>query len=74
MAKHSCRAAWNTANAHLANKPFDNLFVSQCQRYVPEVVGACPHCQVAFRLSISANNVPRQVTCPECGCVFVVQV
>jgi hypothetical protein len=26
MTRHSARAKWNTANARLANKPFDNLF------------------------------------------------
>ena len=26
MSKHSMRAKWNTANAALANKPFDDLF------------------------------------------------
>lgn len=26
MTKHSARAQWNTANAQLANKPFDDLF------------------------------------------------
>jgi hypothetical protein len=31
MSHHSARAQWNTANARLANKPFENIFQEQCK-------------------------------------------
>lgn len=34
MSKHSMRAKWNTANARLANKPFDDLFAEKPKKGV----------------------------------------
>ncbi len=39
MTKHSLRAKWNTANAQLANKPFDQLFAMQHKDHPAYVEG-----------------------------------
>lgn len=35
MTHYSARAQWNTANARLANKPFDDLFAEKKQEPTP---------------------------------------
>lgn len=42
MSKHSARAKWNTANARLANKPFEHIFDEPQEVDLPDGV-PCKH-------------------------------
>lgn len=50
MTNHSMRAKWSTANARLANKPFDDLFND-------ETLNKCPCGQIPDSLLIVDNGV-----------------
>jgi phage FluMu protein Com len=50
MTHYSARAQWNTANARLANKPFDDLFAEkpipdEIERGIRHTGARCPHCK-----------------------------
>jgi len=55
MPKHSWRAKWNTANARLANKPFDDLFTENGSI-------TCPRCGMT---SYNLNDI-KQRYCGNC--------
>ncbi len=57
MSKHSLRAKWNTANARLANKPFDDLFATKPQ---PSIT--CPRCGMT---SYNPNDIEQRY-CGNC--------
>ena len=69
MSRYSARAQWNTANARLANKPFDNLFADkpcECYNFVQEPddnPGVCGIC--GKKRTVRCNRMNFRQACKE---------
>lgn len=57
MTHHSSRAQWNTANARLANKPFDDLFEDKKPMNIIEWIVAEKYAKNEFAASHIANGL-----------------